>query len=182
MISPAIKKVTVLLIMFFFLLAIYSFGITGSLFYDDFKPLGSLENVTDIYSALFYVFTETSGPLGRPVSMLTFLLHANHGPENTEYIFFVNSLIHAFNALLVFVISYYLASFYCKRFSIVSVKPFGLALLVAIFWAVLPIHVSSSLIAIQRMTTLSAFFVLSGIALYLYGLHKQYLVTYNILL
>ena len=91
MISPAIKKVTVLLIMFFFLLAIYSFGITGSLFYDDFKPLGSLENVTDIYSALFYVFTETSGPLGRPVSMLTFLLHANHGPENTEYIFFVNS-------------------------------------------------------------------------------------------
>jgi hypothetical protein len=40
-------------------------------------------------------------------------------------------------------------------------------------WLILPIHVSSSLIAIQRMTGLSALFVLAGLLTYLGGLRLQ---------
>ncbi len=158
---------------------VYSSGITGSLYYDDFRPLGNLKGVTNLNSALFYIFTEISGPLGRPISMLTFLTHVNQWPDNIPPFFIFNIILHGLNTLAVFAISYFLAFFYQQRFpsTQTNISPYWLALLTAVFWAILPLHVSSSLIAIQRMTTLSAFFVLAGIAIYLYGLHKQYLFT-----
>lgn len=158
---------------------VYSSGITGSLYYDDFRPLGNLKDVTNLNSAFFYIFTEISGPLGRPISMLTFLTHVNQWPDNTPPFFIFNIILHGLNTISVFVISYFLAFFYNQRFSSkpLNISHYWLAISTAFLWGILPLHVSSSLIVVQRMTTLSGFFVLTGIAIYLYGLSKQFDTT-----
>lgn len=141
---------------------LYAPGINGAMYYDDIRPLSGLSNVIDMSSALNYVFTEISGPLGRPVSMLSFLPHQNDRLLNTQNIFIINIFIHSLNFLLVALI--------VKRVSDVrgegNKKSRYFALGVASLWVILPLHASSSLIAIQRMTTMSALFVLMGILIY----------------
>ncbi|MCJ8320905.1 MAG: hypothetical protein MJK12_14795 [Colwellia sp.] len=168
-------KSLLLLIILILVALVYLNGITGSLYYDDMRPIGNLTHVVDIDTAIYYIFTETSGTLGRPISMLTFLLQVNSWPDNIENFFLFNIILHSFNIFLVFIVSYYIAFFYSKKNPTHDkFSPFWVALLAASFWGILPLNVSSSLIAIQRMTTLSSFFMLSGISLYLHGLYKQY--------
>jgi len=110
--------------------------------------------------------------------MLTLLAQHNSWPNHLHNFFIFNVLLHAVNVLLVFIVSYYLSFFYLnkneKDTSSLQTKIFFLALATALFWGILPLQVSSSLIAIQRMTTLSAFFMLLGLFFYLKGLTKQY--------
>lgn len=148
---------------------IYSKGFTGGLYFDDFRPLSGLEHVSDIQSGLLYIFNETSGPLGRPISMLSFLLNINDWPENIAGFFRLNTIIHILNGILIFFISY-------KIFEIVKPKSeyiSFLSLLVASFWLILPLNISTNLIAVQRMASLSAFFVFAGILSYLIALKIQ---------
>ncbi|WP_057832647.1 hypothetical protein [Colwellia sp. TT2012] len=163
-----------LLLLVVFVIIIYLPGINGALYYDDIRPLSALSQVANLNSALVYIFSETSGPLGRPISMFTFLFNSADWPvaESTGDIsafLRVNIVLHAINGILIFGLSYFLALLYQGKKS----SNYWLALATAAFWLVLPMHVSTSLLAIQRMTGLSAFFVFSGLLLYLYGLHKQ---------
>ena len=144
-------------------------GITGSFYYDDIRPLSRLADVTDFSSALYFVSTETSGTLGRPLAMITFLLNVNDWPDNQSGFFIVNIILHIFNGLLVFGLSYFISLLFFRE----SSKNYWIGLGAAAFWLVLPLQVSTSLIAIQRMAGLSAFFVFSGLLLYVYGLHQQ---------
>ncbi|WP_151973424.1 hypothetical protein [Acinetobacter junii] len=148
---------------------IYSKGFTGGLYFDDFRPLSGLEKVSDIRSALLYIFNETSGPLGRPVSMLSFLINISDWPDNTVGFFRVNTIIHLLNGVLIFFISR-------KIFEIIKPKSdyiSFLSLLVASFWLILPLNISTNLIAVQRMASLSAFFVFLGVLGYLIALKAQ---------
>ncbi|PKI13054.1 hypothetical protein [Colwellia sp. 12G3] len=163
-----------LLSLFIFIIIIYLPGINGALYYDDIRPLSALSKVSDVNSALVYLFSETSGPLGRSVSMLTFLFNAADWPTasstgDISAFFLFNIILHAINGVLVFGLTYFIALLYRGR----QGSNYWLALATSALWLVLPIHVSSSLIAIQRMTGLSALFVFAGLLLYLYGLHKQ---------
>jgi len=163
-----------LLFLFIFVIIIYLPGINGALYYDDLRPLSALSKVSDINTALIYIFSETSGPLGRSVSMLTFLFNVTDWPTaNSEgdisAFFRFNIVLHAINGVVVFGLSYFIALLYRGQQN----SNYWLALGTSALWLVLPIHVSSSLIAIQRMTGLSALFVFAGLLLYLYGLHKQ---------
>ncbi len=162
-------KTLLLVALFLLILFLYLPGITGSLYYDDFRPLGALSQVNNLDSALVYMFSETSGPLGRSLSMATFLLHVNDWPNNLSAFFTFNIILHLVNGLLVFFISLLISRlYYGSRY-----LNYWLSLATTAFWLVLPIHVSTSLIAIQRMAGLSALFVLAGLAIYLYGLYKQ---------
>lgn len=154
-------------------LALYFQGISGSFYYDDFRPLGNLANVNSFDSAWLFVFSEISGPLGRPISMATFLFNINDWPSGSEDFLLFNSVLHLFNGLLVFGLSYFIATLYRG----VQTSNYYLALIACAFWLLLPIHVSTSLIAVQRMAGLSAFFVLSGALLYTYGLYRQSIDT-----
>jgi len=160
------------------IVAIYLPGSNGAFYYDDLRPLSALSKVTDFNSALIYIFSETSGPLGRSLSMLTFLFNVNDWPSaaspgNSTVFFTFNIILHAINGLIVFGLSYFIASLYRGKDGDNNQTNYWLALTTSAFWLVLPIHVSTSLIAIQRMAELSAFFVFSGLLLYIYGLHKQ---------
>ncbi len=165
------KQLPYLLLIFslLFIYVIYSWGFSGALYYDDFRPLSGLANIHDLNSALFYIFNESSGPLGRPISMLSFLLNVNDWDQNLSGFFQTNTMIHLFNGILVFFISY-------KVFNLIysqSEKNKWLALAVSSLWLISPILVSTQLIAVQRMASLSALFVFAGVLGYLKGLEVQ---------
>ncbi len=163
------RSVLVLLLVCVAIYWAYSMGFTGAMYYDDFRPLSSLTSVKDLNSALYYVLTEESGPLGRPISMLTFLLNRDDWDGDKSGFFQINALIHIANGLLVAIISWQLARLQGKEGRVAS----WIALGAAALWMVLPIQVSSSLIAIQRMASLAAFFMFAGLAVYLWGISVQ---------
>jgi len=167
-------RYSLLFILLTTIVALYLPGNTGAFYYDDLRPLGALKEVTDVKSALIYIFSETSGPLGRSLSMVSFLFNVSDWPStastgNTTAFFTFNIILHVLNGLIVFGLSYFIASLYRGT----NRNNYWLALGTCAFWLVLPMHVSTSLIVIQRMAGLSAFFVFSGLLLYVYGLHKQ---------
>ena len=147
----------------------YQSGFSGGLYGDDIGPLSRLVRVEDWDSALYFIFSDASGPLGRPVAMASFLLHISDWPSNTAAIFHINVLLHLTNGVLV-------AGITLLLFRLMRGRTPGNAWLAtgtAALWLVLPLQVSTSLIAIQRMAGLSAFFVLAGLLLYLKGLSIQ---------
>lgn len=147
----------------------YQLGSSGALYYDDFGPLSRLARVEDLGSALYFVFSDISGPLGRPIAMASFLLNVQDWPDNTSAIFRFNILVHLTNGILVAGIALFLFRLMRGRVP----DNAWLAVGVAVLWLVLPLQVSTSLIAIQRMAGLSAFFVFSGLLVYLKGLSLQ---------
>src|SRR5690554_5591001 len=139
---------------------VYAPALTGAQFYDDFGNLEGLNHVTTPEAQKQFVFGGKSGPLGRPVALATFLPHASGWPANGPEILAVNVGIHVANVALVGVLGYLclgLAGFGgpARR----SWIAFGAAFL----WGAMPLLASTSLIIIQRMTSLAAFFSLLGL-------------------
>lgn len=144
-------------------------GTSGSLYFDDYLRLSPLANLGGGASLMAFVFGDDSGPLGRPLAMASFLPHQAHWPDHSSIMLGVNVVIHLVNGLLLFAT----ASALARLCGVTAVRANWSALLVMTLWLVLPIQVSTSLIAIQRMASLSALFVLSGLLVYLWGLHLQ---------
>ncbi|MBU1437825.1 MAG: hypothetical protein KKF79_10700 [Gammaproteobacteria bacterium] len=156
---------------------IYAGGTSGAFYYDDFRPLSQLQDITDWLSAAAYITSETSGPLGRPLSMLTFALQHQAWPDHSSHFFWFNLLLHAANGMLVYLIVVALLSYLQQQLHPLDDTPHKLnwnwtACFIAALWLLSPMQISTSLIAIQRMTGLSAFFVFTGILLYVYGLRS----------
>lgn len=147
----------------------YQPGFSGALYYDDLGPLSRLARVEDLGSALYFAFLDTSGVLGRPIAMASFLLHVPDWPDNTAAIFRINVLLHLTNGVLVAGIALLLL----RLMRGPTPGNAWLATGAAALWLVLPLQVSTSLIAIQRMAGLSAFFVFAGLLVYLKGLSIQ---------
>lgn len=148
---------------------LYALGVNGTYYFDDFRPFSGLASVTDSKSAIYYIFSDTSGPLGRPLSMLSFLLNRTDWPDSPAGFFRINILIHLVNGVLVAGA----AGALFRLLGTTSRKAAWMAVFAAAFWLVLPLHVSTSLIAVQRMASLSALFVFAGVWLYLQGLFVQ---------
>lgn len=165
------KQLPYLLFISFLILTygIYSFGFSGALYYDDFRPLSGLANIHNLNSALYYTFNEISGPLGRPLSMLSFLLNIGDWDQHINNFFLINTLIHLINGIFVFFISH-------KIFNLIEFqkeKNKWLALATSALWLISPLLISTQLIAVQRMASLSALFVFAGVLGYLKGLEIQ---------
>ncbi|WP_057182469.1 MULTISPECIES: hypothetical protein [Colwellia] len=173
-------KATLVALLLLTITLLYYPGINGAFYYDDVRPLSPLATITNLESALVYISSESSGPLGRPIAMLSFLVNSNDWPSatstgNISAFFSFNVFLHLANGLLVFLLTYFIAKLYQGE----KKANYWLAITVSAFWLVLPIQVSTSLIAIQRMAGLSAFFVFSGLLLYSYGLYKQSVESSN---
>src|SRR5690554_1810242 len=139
---------------------IYLPGTGGGFFYDDYANLNGLARIGQEMSASEFIFGGDAGPLGRPLSLLSFVPHADGWPHNGEAILQVNVLIHVANMLLLFAITQMLLSRVTPRD---ETRNFRVALSAALLWGVMPLLVSTSLIAIQRMTGLAALFGLIGL-------------------
>ena len=145
--------------------SIYQQGISGSFHFDDSNSLKGLLDVNDTSTAIDYVFSGQAGPTGRPLSLATFLLHADAWPDNPAPFLLTNILIHILNGALLGWMVYSLMRLYRLR----TLSPGFVALAVSAIWLLSPILASASLMVVQRMTLLSATFVLAGLVLYLKG-------------
>jgi len=135
-------------------------GLHGPLLLDDFANLAPLD-VIDLQKgfAQDVVSGNSSGPLGRPLSMATFALeklYLDNGPYGQKLFGLV---LHLLNGCLVFLLS-------LRIFRAMGTADPRVSLLVAAFWLSAPLLLSTTLYVVQRMTLLSALFTLLALVLY----------------
>ena len=133
--------------------------------YDDIANLSGLGQISDLESALTFITSGTSGPLGRPLALASFVLNAPDWPVDAFPFKRVNVLIHLLNALLLTKLCLQIGQILHTRIS----QPAWFAVIVACIWMAHPFLASTSVMAVQRMTSLSASFCLLGLITYLHG-------------
>lgn len=152
--------------------AAYTPGLSGPLLLDDFPQLqGMINNSADDPKVLFNNhIISISGPFGRPVAMTTFIGSAiAHGPDIWWWKF-DNVMFHLITGLLIFWLTALLLT--------VTADPnqkrhWLIAAVLASFWLLHPLHVSTVLYTVQRMTELSSLFVVAGLICYVKGRQRQ---------
>lgn len=154
-------------------------GVDGPLLFDDLENIVNNDylKIKDLdYSSLRNAaFSSESGPLGRPIPVLSFALNIyfNHGSTTAFPFKLTNIVIHCLNGLLVFWLCYLglgrLTAADDKFPALASRQIFFLAFGAAALWTAHPIHLTSVLYIVQRMTSLSATFVLLALVTYIAG-------------
>ena len=142
----------------------YQPAISGAFQLDDQFNLGGLEKVDDARSAFDFVFSGMSGPTGRPLALASFALQAENWERGAAAFLKVNILIHLLNAALLALCLYQLA----LQRAIGRKDAAIVAAAAASLWVLTPLLATASLIVVQRMTTLSALFMLLGLSAYLF--------------
>lgn len=157
------------LALFLAVLAVYWPGLSGSYVFDDHSSIvnnpnislfkGTLESLQDASTG------NISGPLGRPFSMASFAANQFISGTNPRYFKLTNLLIHLANGLLVLLL---IRQLWAK---LVGADGRGelAAYFVTALWLLHPINLTPVLFVVQRMTSLSGFFTLAALNLYLYG-------------
>lgn len=146
----------------------YSPGLAGPFLLDDFgtlPALGDYGGVVDWETVKAFVLGGTSGPTGRPLSLLTFLADANNWPAESLPFKRSNLLIHMINGVVLGV----LMTLVLKCVGVEQRRIPWVALVSAAVWMLHPFLVSTTLYVVQRMAQLSTLFVFAGLVLYLYG-------------
>jgi len=162
---------------------VYMPGLHGGFLFDDYpnlEELGSYGGVVNWETLRAFVFNGSSGPTGRPVSLLSFLLNDNTWPSQAAYFKPTNLLIHIACGLSLFWATLLLLRFY----AIDERKALWMALLSTALWVLHPYFVSTTLYIVQRMAQLTAFFSLLGIIGYLKGrllLNERPIASYVIM-
>ena len=149
-------------------LSIYALGINNHLMLDGNNSLAIYLQHEDwnFEKLLDLVLSESSGPTGRPVSMASFAMQHWLGGMSTENFKTLNVLIHGMNGVLLFVFLRRLARDFCE--SGFGANNDAVIALIVVVWMVLPIHVSTVLYAVQRMTQLAFTYSLACLVLYSY--------------
>ncbi|MFO1423602.1 MAG: hypothetical protein U1F70_08100 [Candidatus Competibacteraceae bacterium] len=147
--------------------ALYLPGQGGMFNFDDSVNLKGLADVRDGWSALVFLVTGEASTLSRPVALASFLLNWGDWPSTPQGFLYINILIHLLNGAL-------LAWLVLRLVRLVQPQPTQraewIAISTATLWLLSPLLASTSLIIIQRMTSLCATFVLAGLLAYLIGL------------
>jgi hypothetical protein len=144
----------------------YNQALGGRYHFDDEANLKGLAEIQTTRDALDFVVSGRAGPLGRPLSLASFVPQAYAWPSSPDIFLKTNIAIHLINGLLAIWVMLRLGRM-LDRFP--EEKTAQVAVVSGVVWMMLPILTSSSLIIVQRMTLLSSLFVLLGILLYLFG-------------
>lgn len=152
------------------LLAIYWAGLHGAFIFDDEANILLVDGIrmTDFnaQSLALAAGSGHAGPFGRVVAQLSFAL--NHYFSGFDPFVFkaTNLAIHAANGLLVYLVT--------ARLLAAAWQPLpgrcwsvAAATLVTVFWLFHPLQLTSVLLVVQRMTSLSALFLLAAFLLHL---------------
>jgi len=151
---------------------IYSVGLDGVYLLDDKLNLSALNvdgaGVHNWQTLLAYVFNNESGPSGRPLAMLSFLINDQAFPGDIASFRYTNVLIHCLCGISIFV----LVERLFRHWDYSPERRWGMALLVSAWWLLAPINVSTTLYIVQRMTQLSTLFIIIGLIVFLIGKEK----------
>jgi protein O-mannosyl-transferase len=156
-------------------LCIYFPGLSGGFILDDYPNIVSNKHLQidslDLSSISRATFSGNSGPLKRPISMLSFAFNIYLTKLDPFFLKLTNVLIHLLNGVLIYVLTFSLLSA-CKNkiFSRETEFNIGhLSILVSAVWLLHPINLTGVLYVVQRMTSLSALFTLLGLIFYIRG-------------
>lgn len=141
---------------------------SGPFLFDDafnLNRLAEFGGIHDFDSWCQFVFNGKSSFIGRPFSLATFTLNGQTWPTSPLPFKITNLAIHCFNAWLVFLFLKSLAALYARTNQITISN--HLPLLGAALWLVHPIHISTILQVVQRMTLLSGTFILLSLIVYI---------------
>lgn len=143
-------------------------GLSGPFLFDDFPVFGQLGRyggIVDWETLEAFVLGGTSGPTGRPVAMLSFVIDASNWPADPWPFKRTNLVIHLLNASLLALLTRQILRLSGRNESQAS----WLAVVAAACWLLHPFLVSTTLYAVQRMAQLSALFVFAGMIAYIRG-------------
>lgn len=146
---------------------VYWRGLSSAFLFDDAVNLDALGHVgSSIFdrSLWDFVLGGSAGPLGRPLSLLSFAMQAPAWPDDPFAFKLVNLLIHAVNSVLV----YALCVLCCRTQRLPHKDTLLVAGLCTALWALHPLHVTAVLYTVQRMTLLCSTFMLAGLLCYLH--------------
>lgn len=150
---------------------LYQKGLYGDYVFDD--GVNILENqklaitTLDVAALQAAWGSGDAGPLGRPISMLSFAFNHYFTGFDPFYFKLTNLFIHLINGLLVFIISLKLFQWLSHQYQRISLQSTAyLACLVSLIWLIHPLNLTSVLYVVQRMTSLSALFGLLALAIY----------------
>lgn len=139
-------------------------GLGGPFLLDDLPNLQGIFAWADGNIPLAYVLSQgDAGPLGRPLSLLSFALTAATSGSGPLGFKVTNLAIHLANGLLAGAV---LQRVFPRLPSLAGHRP-RVAWLAAAAWVALPIHVPTVLYIVQRMTLLSATFSLAALLAWL---------------
>ena len=146
----------------------YQAGTKGDFLFDDepnLKYLGELGGVHNWFTLKAYVLSGWSGPTGRPISLLSFLIDDNTWPSVAAPFKYTNLCFHLITGLLLAWATYLLL----RAVRFVEARAAWVAVVAAGLWMLHPYWVSTTLYVVQRMTILSGLFMLAGMVGYLKG-------------
>lgn len=143
-------------------------GLAGPFVLDDFgsvQALGNRGGIVNWETFKAFVFGGTSGPTGRPLSLLTFLIDARDWPADAWPFKRTNLVIHCLCGLVLGLLIREILS--ALKFDRGDAR--WLALIAAGIWLLHPFLVSTTLYVVQRMAQLAALFSLLGLLVYIRG-------------
>lgn len=139
-------------------------AVPGPFLFDDYTNLTNLALLSDGISPQSlgrYLHAFTGDP-GRPLSALSFLIEDQAWPTDPAQFKRNNILWHLLAGVLVFALGHRLGQL--RALSNQAALLLATALLAA--WLLHPLHTSTLMLVVQRMTILSAIFVLAGLLIY----------------
>lgn len=149
-------------------LAIYWPGLAGEFVFDDQANIVANPSLRMFDGSLASLVEASSGgkasPLGRPLTLASFAANFHFWGEAPFSFKLANLLLHLVNGLLV----YWLARQLWPRL-VVAGNAGVAAFWIAALWLLHPINLTPVLFVVQRMASLSAFFTLAALNLYLLG-------------
>ncbi len=149
--------------------SVYWPGITGPLLLDDVVNLSTLGNgggVNNWQNLLQFALGNESGPLGRPVAMLSFLIDAQYWPPVVASFKYTNVMLHLVTGLLFC----WTAILIFRAMGLAQDRAALLGLLCAALWLLSPLNLSTTLYVVQRMTQLMALFGLLALIFFIKGM------------
>jgi len=151
-------------------LGLYWSGLSGAFFFDDYPNIvlnpGLRVDAFSLDALSSAWFSGQSGQFGRPVSQLTFALSYFLAGGFDPFSFkLANLLLHCLNGMLVFLLAVQLLD---SVVTSIKIKNIGLAAgVLAFVWMAHPIQLTTVLYAVQRMTSLSALFLLLALLIHI---------------
>ncbi|RKG46093.1 hypothetical protein D7V51_03310 [Acinetobacter cumulans] len=175
-ITQKTKPLFVLFSILIFTFLIYAPGLSGDYVFDDIANI--VENQKIAITSLDYMslkaafWSGDAGPLGRPISMLSFALNYYLTAFNPYYFKLTNLIIHLLNGILIYFISLKLFFWIFLKEQNIKKNQY-LALIVSFIWLIHPLNLTSVLYIVQRMTSLSTFFGLLALLIYCHWRSKS---------
>lgn len=155
--------------------AVYQAGLEGTFVFDDISNIVKNKSLVledfSLDSLLRASYSSGSGPLQRPLSMLSFALNLEACGLSPSCFKLVNIIIHILCGLVLFLLMRRLMVRYRSLYepALDNRTLWMIAYGIALLWLLHPINLTSVLYVVQRMNSLAALLTLVGMLFYLTG-------------